>query len=101
MPNAYDPKHCEGYEDGIVPDGYTTPCGRGGTDSAGTTYFIPVFFPAVLFALPVIIIVTISLMYRTVVISENRLKKYGRYGLALKTGNVRNTTDTSLKPHGP
>ena len=100
LPNAYDPKHCEGYEDGIVPDGYTIPCGRGGTDSAGTTYFIPVFFP-VLFALPVIIIVTMSLMYRTVVETENKLKKYGRSTLALKTGNVRNTTDTSLKPRGP
>ena len=39
---VYNPPHCEGYEDGQIPEGFKIPCGRG-RDGAVLFYYIVMF----------------------------------------------------------
>jgi hypothetical protein len=71
-------QHCEGYEDGEIPDGFSIPCGRG--DGS----FYPKLYKVVHYGMygypffaPVVIVGTMSTMYYSVWKTEKRLMKYG------------------------
>ena len=80
LPNFYNPKHCIGYEDGVIPDGYTVPCGRGGNTAvlALTIIHYPPLFGSI-----IVIVGSMFLMHRTVRKTEQAGLKYGRSTLRL------------------
>ena len=57
---TYDPPHCIGYEDGEVCEGFTIPCGRGREGEA----FSYLFHLIIGFATPIIILVSLGMMYK-------------------------------------
>jgi hypothetical protein len=87
LANPYNPKHCTGYEDGVVVDGYKIPCGRGGGDDSVLTFYGTAVYP-ILFGVLMVIVVTMTLMYRSVLAADKKMRKYGRS--ALNVGVVDN-----------
>ena len=47
---VYDPPHCQGYEDGEIPNGFEIPCGRGrdGLEFAFHVIFAVYFLPPII-----------------------------------------------------
>ena len=85
-PQQYNPPHCFLYEDGITPDGYVVPCGRGdelALDLVGYIIILPILFGA-----PFVISVIMTLMYRAVSKTEKKMQKYGIGALRLKKTNL-------------
>jgi len=82
--DAYEPPHCIGYERGQIPEGFSIPCGRG-------RYARIIFFALspVVMSTPVVVFVTMTLMYRTVSTTENRIQRYGVGSLRLRTSSTR------------
>ena len=80
LPNFYNPKHCIGYEDGVIPDGYTVPCGRGGNTAvlALTIIHYPPLFGSI-----IVIVGSMFVMHRTVRKTEQAGLKYGKSTLRL------------------
>ena len=87
LPNSYNPKHCIGYEDGVIPDGYTVPCGRGGNTAvlALTIIHYPPLFGSI-----IVIVGSMFVMHRTVRKTEQAGLKYGKSTLRL----MKNQTPT-------
>ena len=81
----YNPPHCKGYEDGVVPDGYEVPCGRG---PYGKLLLWLGVMPLA-FCAPLAMIVSMTMTYRTVLKMEKKMAKYGVGGLRNNLGNVR------------
>lgn len=80
--------HCIGYEDGITPEGFHIPCGRG--REGDNLLFLRVLNTAVLvmFCLPPGVIVgTMVLMHRSVSKIERKMRKYGVSTLRLKVSS--------------
>ena len=79
---SYDPPHCQGVANGIIPEGFTVPCGRGDTESGkifkGVVYLLPVTI------VPAIIIGSMVTMYRTVRKIEHNMRNYGAGALRLR-----------------
>eukprot|EP00956_Cyclotella_meneghiniana_P035096 scaffold111227_cov23-Cyclotella_meneghiniana.AAC.1 len=68
----YNPPHCQGYEVGDIREGFTIPCGRGQGEilywiSAIVSMIIP----------PVVIGVSLGMLYRHVSKQERRMSRYG------------------------
>ena len=61
---SYNPPHCWGVANGIIPEGFTIPCGRGDTKSGNLFRLIIYLLPVTI--TPAIIIGTMATMYRTV-----------------------------------
>lgn len=91
---VYDPPHCVGYEDGEVPEGFDIPCGRG-RDGAIVFYYGVMFFT--LFILPIIIGVSLGMIYRAVLRQEKTISRYGIGSFAATNATVRvsNISDTT------
>ena len=88
----YNPPHCFGYEKGEIPDNFSIPCFRGGSD--------PLISVAdrinryIIWAPFGVIVVTMTLMYRSVTIIERRMQNYGVNTLRTKValGSADNTS---------
>ena len=87
---VYDPPHCEGVEDGKVREGFTIPCGRGNNGGVVYAYF-GFFF--VLFAVPIIIGISLGMIYRSVLQQEKKLTRYGAGTLSPSAEQSSNTDD--------
>ena len=85
FPTSYHPPHCEGVKIGIIPEGFTIPCGRGDTDSGGMFQSIlsKSFFLSPFITLA-IIVGTMATMYRTVRKIERKMLTYGAGALRLR-----------------
>ena len=68
----YNPRHCQGYEDGEVRDGFTIPCGRG----RGETFYKFSATFAIMIP-PIVIGVSLAMLYRHVSKQEKRMARYG------------------------
>ncbi len=84
----YRPLHCIFCDDGEVPEGFDLPCGRGST----ANLLIHVFGNTILAGTPIIITVTMVLMYRAVAKIQKRNNRYGRTSII---ANLNNADDTS------
>ena len=90
------PPHCIGYENGVTPEGFSTPCGR--VDEKNPILLLASFsgYVVALLMAPTVIIVTMILMHRSVAKIEKNMKKYGVNALRLAArsgGNADNTED--------
>lgn len=77
---VYDPPHCAGYEDGEIPEGFTIPCGRG-RDGALVFYYVIMFFTV--FVTPIIIGVSLGMIYKAVLNQEKKISRYGAGALGI------------------
>jgi hypothetical protein len=80
------PPHCIGYESGDKPQGFKIPCGRGDGGNNPMPIFITRtsgFFITLVIS-PIVIIVTMLLMYRSVSKIEKIMQKYGVNALRLR-----------------
>ena len=78
----YHPPNCQGVTNGIIPEGFTIPCGRGGDTKSGNLFRLIVNrTPPVT---PVIIIGTMVTMYRAVRKIERKMRNYGASVLRLR-----------------
>lgn len=89
---AYYPPHCIGYERGAVPEGFTIPCGRGDwLDVYANPKINAVLMSSVagapILITPLVIAVTMVMMYRTVRQIEKRLLNYGVSTLRFQAHN--------------
>jgi len=82
----YNPPHCQGYEDGEVREGFTIPCGRG----QGEAFFLIVSIVATTIP-PVVIGVSLAMLYRHVSNQEKRMSHYGTG--ALDTSSEQSPSD--------
>ena len=99
--------HCWGLESGEIRDGFTIPCGRGDSKTFG---FLFILAMSIILLAPVVIVVTMVLMYCTVRKAEKRMQIYGVGSLRLKKkaanknhlGNNtnRNASTSTISPCG-
>ena len=80
---SYNPPHCWGVANGIIPKGFTLPCGRGDTKSGNLFRLIIYLLPVTI--TPAIIIGAMATMYRTVRKIEQKMRKYGSTSLRLSS----------------
>ena len=71
---TYDPPHCIGYENGEVREGFNIPCGRG--HDVAVTFWTVCFFGCYFIA-PIIVGVSLGIMYRTALKQERQMRRYG------------------------
>ncbi|KAL7475146.1 hypothetical protein ACHAW6_001072 [Cyclotella cf. meneghiniana] len=76
----YKPPHCVGYEDGEIREGFTIPCGRG-RDGAVTFYYTMLFITFCV--VPVVICVSLGMIYRAMKLQEKALSRYGAESLSV------------------
>jgi uncharacterized membrane protein len=96
--HSHDPPNCIGYKTGEIPKGYSIPCGRGGEEDGHAklrTIALLVGHFWVLIISPLIILVTMVMMYRSVTKIENRVQKYGVGSLRLRTTPAAPTNTSS------
>ena len=88
---VYDPPHCSGYEDGQIPDGFVIPCGRGRDGLVGLFYGLMLM---TLFVVPIVVGVSLIVIYRFVSKQERKNARYGGSALNITSlGNVSNATN--------
>eukprot|EP00956_Cyclotella_meneghiniana_P008907 scaffold12189_cov32-Cyclotella_meneghiniana.AAC.11 len=77
----YNPPHCLGYEDGEVREGFTIPCGRGQGEKLHTIGgIVAMMIP------PVVIGVSLGMLYRHVSNQEKIISRYGAGSLNTSSG---------------
>jgi hypothetical protein len=96
--DPHDPPHCIGYEAGDIPEGYSIPCGRGGendglADLRSITGQVAFFW--VLIIAPIIILVTMVRMFRSVAKVAKQIQKRGASALPLRTSSSAVPTSTN------
>ena len=102
FPDPHNPPHCIGYKVGVIPKGYSIPCGRGGENDgyaelrANTLYGGFLFL---LFVAPATILVTMVAMFRSVSNIEKQMQKYGVRALRSRTALAAQTTNTNSTDH--
>lgn len=72
MKNSYDPPHCIGYEDGEIREGFTIPCNRG-KDGAVLFYYVSGI--VTYFMVPLIIGISLGMIYRSVLVQEKKIAR--------------------------
>ena len=78
------PPHCIGYKSGHTPEGFSIPCGRGGGgDNSGNFSVTLLVGFGFLCTFPIVIVVTMLLMYRSVAKIEKNMRNYGVNALRL------------------
>ena len=82
----YNPRHCQGYEDGEVREGFTIPCGRG----RGEAFYLT-FGGLATIITPIVIGVSLGMLYRHVSKQEKRMVRYGTG--ALHTSSEQSPSD--------
>ncbi len=70
---VYEPPHCIGYEDGEVREGFEIPCGRGRGWTATLHTAVGLF---AIFAAPLVVGVSLVVIYKDVSRQENRTARY-------------------------
>ncbi|KAL7529401.1 hypothetical protein ACHAWF_002965 [Thalassiosira exigua] len=70
---VYFPPHCTGFQDGEIPPGFTVPCGRGRNAHA---FKLGIGF-ITMFLVPIIVGVTLFLIYKVVSKQERIISTYG------------------------
>ena len=92
-PKTYNPPHCAvpgfeqyGYPDDVTPEGYSIPCGRG--DEFVKNLMMYMISMPIIFGTPIVIFVTMTLIYRTVSKIEKKMQKYGVGALRLKKNTL-------------
>jgi hypothetical protein len=100
FPEPHYPPHCIGYKTGEIPTRYSIPCGgRGGEEDGHAklrTITVLVAYFWILIIAPLIILVTMVMMYRSVTKIENRMQNYGLSALRLRTTPAAPTTTNSF-----
>ena len=90
----YRPPHCIGYEDGQIPEGFNIPCGRGDLkDNLIRHIAVQAVFGLPIAVTPIVLGVTMSLMYRAVYKIEKKMKNYGASVLRLRASASRQQSD--------
>jgi hypothetical protein len=92
------PPHCIGYQAGYIPKGYSIPCWRGGENYGQAELRTIVRSGGLLLALiiaPVIIVVTMGSMFRSVSRIEKQMQNYGVGALRFRTIPAAPTNTTS------
>ena len=84
---SYHPPHCRGVANGIIPEGFTVPCGRGDTESGKLFKLILYLMPVTI--VPFIIVGTMLAMFRSVRKVERKMLKYGASVLQLRATSQR------------
>jgi hypothetical protein len=102
----YDPPHCIGYKAGEIPEGYSIPCGRGGADDSHAelrTIALSVVAFTRLIITPLIILVTMVRMFRSITKIEKQIQKYGVSALRglrrTRTPAAPTNNDNSIHQH--
>ena len=80
---CHHPPHCQKEANGIIPEGFAIPCGRGDTESGNLFERIMFLLPVTI--VPAIIVCTMVTMYRTVPKIERKMKNYGAGSLRCKS----------------
>ncbi|KAL7543858.1 hypothetical protein ACHAWF_007466 [Thalassiosira exigua] len=70
---TYNPPHCVGYENGVVREGFEIPCGRGRDE-----FLAYIWAPLLAFPPPIIVGISLGMIYRSVSKQERVLSRYGR-----------------------
>ena len=100
VPNNELP-HCWGLDSGEIRDGFTIPCGRGdGKEHPTLRKFLKILMNGLLLATPIVIVVTMTLMHRTVCEVEKKIRKYGVGALRLRS-RARNINIVSNDGNAP
>jgi len=86
---VYDPPHCMGYEDGEIPEGFEIPCGRGWNSRA----LLYISGLVTLFLAPIIVGISLYLIYQSVSKQEQKVARYG-------AGSLQNTTTADNNGQG-
>lgn len=79
---VYEPPHCIGYSDGEIRDGFEIPCGRG-REGAVLFAYLAMFIST--FVTPIIVGISLGMIYRTIRVQEMKLARYGASTLHLAT----------------
>ena len=81
--------HCRGVESGEIRNGFTIPCGRGDGKENPALYRALVIFQHVYILLaPVVVVITMTLMYRSVHKVEKKMQQYGVSALRLRSSSL-------------
>lgn len=72
---VYNPPHCYGFENGEVREGFVIPCGRGRGGPSWIIFYM--VFAYDFFITPVVVGVTLGMMYKHVSRQEGRMTRYG------------------------
>uniref|UniRef100_A0A7S3PXH6 Uncharacterized protein n=1 Tax=Chaetoceros debilis TaxID=122233 RepID=A0A7S3PXH6_9STRA len=96
----HSPPHCVDEEVGFVIEGlFEIPCGRGPSSTTGLK-FIGYLTLAILFCPPIIMLASLTLIYRTVKKLENKVSKYGasayRSNIQSRASTVSKTTSDTV-----
>lgn len=83
---TYRPPHCIGYEDGGKREGFEIECGRG---SKGGVVYSYVGFFVTLVGVPIVIAVTLGMIYRSVLHTEKAIEQYGARGFQTRVQHWR------------
>jgi hypothetical protein len=100
FPQPHNPPHCIGHEAGDIPKGYSITCGRGGVEDGLAklrTISRSVQYLVVLIIAPLIIVVTMAIMFKSVSNIEKKMQKYGVGSLRLRTTMVAQAAN--INPH--
>ena len=81
-PASYHPPHCRGLGNGVIPEDFTVPCGRGDSVLGKLFNFTLFLLPVTL--VPSIFLGTMVTMYRTVRNIERKMLNYGASALRLR-----------------
>jgi hypothetical protein len=94
--SIYRPPHCVGYDDGEISKGYSIPCGRGDmSDKPVVSTIFKMAFSTNYFVVPLITFGSLLLIYREVLTSERKMRRYGISSLRLRTKSVRRSPTTN------
>lgn len=86
----YRPPHCIGYEDGRTREGFDIPCGRG---SDGAVLFSYVSGFIALFVVPLVIVTSLGMIYRSVLQQEEQMERYGAGSFAARDRRLGDVAD--------
>ena len=99
--------HCIGYQAGEIHDGFETPCYRG----ANTLIILSVFYVSTMAIPPILVIISMTMIYRSIVILENRMSKFSaasfrariqeRENSAISDGNQQASSNFLKKSFAP
>ena len=88
-----NPPHCIGYENGVTPEGFSIPCGRGDGEHILSMISSILGYLFLLIVTPFVIIGTMLLNYRSVTKIEKKMQKYGVNALRLAAARGNDDND--------
>jgi len=88
---VYDPPHCIGYDDEEVREGFDISCRRG---RDGAEVFLYLNFAITFFAVPIIIVTSLWMLYRAVKQQEHTIARYGAGAFSPNTNTDESSSGT-------